>query len=142
MKYLLLVLLSMGLGIVVACGDDDSTDGDDDDDDNGQDTGTGEPSEPAGLAACADFQVIVWDLMRECDDPKAVLLPDNSQIGTICEAMCETIDTPIPQGDVDACLEFAENISCEDLDIQVDGGSFLPEECAYLENELGCDFTF
>ncbi len=143
---------------LVSCGDDGGEDQDPEDSESGgtdsetasdagtnpgTDTGSvsdaGATGDVDALAACTDFQHASWDRIRACGSPTAAFLPPNELAEMVCSSMCEVEGKRVPQSEYDTCLTYATTVPCEDIDIDLDAGSQIPDQCAFL-TEMGCLF--
>ena len=109
----------------------------------GTDTGTGPDGGTSGdldaVVACTNFQQASWDRIRACGSPTAAILPPNEQAEFVCTSLCEVEGKTVAGSAYDTCITYATTVPCEDIDINLDAGSQIPAECAFL-TEMGCLF--
>ena len=151
-KFVWIFVCGLPFVLTVSCGDDGGEDqntndtrgrGTDTQTDTGTDTKAVSDTETTGdvdaLVACTDFQQASWDRIRECNSPTAAILPSNELAGSICAALCELEGKRVSKSDYDTCVTYGSTIPCDDIDIELDAGSQIPDECAFLR-EMGCLF--
>ena len=157
LRLFILILMIPFTTFTVACGSD-SDDGGDTDTSSGSgtdvdvdagdtqpadggvgpavDSGTGEVT---ALTACTDFQHASWDRIRACGSPTADILPTNELAESICGMLCEVEGKVVSKSEYDTCVTYGRTVPCEDIDVDLDAGSQIPDECAFLK-EMSCLF--